>query len=71
VLVVTRRRDEAVMIGDGIEVRVVRIGRDQVRLGITAPGDVPVHRREIYDEIRHENQAAVLPLGSRRERGTS
>lgn len=58
-LVFTRRRDEAIMIGDGIEVRVVRIGRDGVRLGVTAPGDVAVHRREVYDQIREENRTAA------------
>jgi carbon storage regulator len=58
VLVVTRRRGEAIMIGDGIEVLVVRVTKDGVRLGITAPADVPVHRLEVYTEIRRENQAA-------------
>jgi len=48
------------MIGEGIEVRVVRVGRDGVRLGIVAPPDVGVHRREIYDQIREANQSAVV-----------
>ena len=48
-LVITRKADEAIVIGDGIEVRVLRVGRDGVRLGITAPPDVLVHRREIDD----------------------
>ena len=61
-LVVTRRRSEAIVIGDGIEVRVVRIGKDDVRLGITAPPHVSVHRREVYDEIRRENEAAAALL---------
>ena len=43
-LVFTRRRQEAIRIGDRIEVRVLRVGRDGVRIGITAPPDVPVHR---------------------------
>jgi carbon storage regulator len=47
------------MIGDGIEVRVLRIGRDGVRLGVTAPPSVAVHRREIYDLIREENRRAA------------
>jgi carbon storage regulator len=65
-LVVTRRRSEAIIIGDGIEVRVVRIGRDEVRLGISAPADVSVHRREVYDEIRRENEAAAALLAATR-----
>jgi len=46
------------MIGDGIEVRVLRIGRDGVRLGVVAPAHVPVHRQEVYAQIRDANQAA-------------
>jgi len=61
VLVFTRRRQEAIRIGDKIEVRVLRVGRDGVRIGITAPPDVPVHREEIYEEIRQANRAAVAP----------
>jgi carbon storage regulator len=59
VLVFTRKRDEAIVIGDGIEVRVLRVGRDGVRLGVTAAPNVPVHRREIYDQIRAANTAAA------------
>lgn len=59
-LVFTRKRNETIMIGEGIEVRVLRIGKDGVRLGVTAPGSVPVHRREVYDQIREENQRAAL-----------
>ena len=58
-LVFTRRRQEAIRIGDRIEVRVLRVGRDGVRIGITAPPDVPVHREEVYEEIRRANRAAV------------
>jgi len=60
-LVFTRRRQEAIRIGDRIEVRVLRVGRDGVRIGITAPPDVTVHREEIYEEIREANRAAVAP----------
>lgn len=66
VLVVTRRKDEAIVIGEGIEIRVVRIGRDEVRLGITAPVEVAVHRREVYEEIRRENEAASAILADPR-----
>ena len=62
-LVFTRRRDEAIMIGEGIEVRVLRVGRDGVRLGIVAPPEVRVHRREIYDQIREANQSALVAPG--------
>jgi carbon storage regulator len=59
VLVVTRKRNEAIVIGDGIEVRVLRHGRDGVRLGITAPPQVAVHRQEVYETIRAANAAAA------------
>lgn len=58
-LVVTRKRNEAIIIGDAIEVRVLRVGRDGVRLGVTAPPHVPVHRTEIYKLICEENRAAA------------
>jgi carbon storage regulator len=63
-LVFTRKRDEAIVIGGGIEIRVLRTGKDAVRLGVTAPADVLVHRREVYDAVRAANQSAaatVLP----------
>ena len=59
-LVFTRRRHEAIMIGDGVEVRVLRVGKDGVRLGIVAPPEVRVHRREVYDQIRDANQSGVV-----------
>ena len=63
-LVITRKQNEAIVIGDGIEVRVLRNGRDGVRLGITAPPHVSVHRREIYDLICAANaSAATGPSG--------
>lgn len=58
-LVFTRRRRESIMIGDGISIEVLRIGRDGVRLGVVAPPDVTVHRKEIYDQIREANQQAA------------
>jgi carbon storage regulator len=58
-LVFTRKRHEAIVIGDGIEVRVLRVGRNGVRLGVTAPSSISVHRREIYDQIREENRVAA------------
>ncbi|MDH3583492.1 MAG: carbon storage regulator CsrA [Phycisphaerae bacterium] len=57
-LVLSRQRDETIMIGDDIEITVVDIRGDKVRLGINAPTTVPVHRKEVYDAIKRENQAA-------------
>ena len=58
-LVFTRKVDDAIVIGDGIEIKILRVGRDSVRIGVTAPSQVPVHRREVYDLIRAANAAAV------------
>ncbi len=58
-LVFTRKVDDAIVIGDGIEIKILRVGRDSVRIGVTAPAQVPVHRREVYDLIRAANAAAV------------
>jgi carbon storage regulator len=59
VLVFTRKRDEAIVIGDGIEIRILRIGKDGVRIGVTAPAEVAVHRREVYDMVRAANASAA------------
>lgn len=59
-LVLTRKIDQSIMIGDHIRVVVVDIRGDQVKLGIDAPRDVMVHRQEIYQEIQAENQRAAL-----------
>lgn len=58
-LVLSRQRDETIMIGDDIEVTVVDIRGDKVRLGITAPREISVHRKEVYEAIRRENRAAA------------
>ena len=53
-LVLTRHRDESIMIGDDVEITIVDVRGDKVRLGINAPKSIPVHRREIYDAIQRE-----------------
>ena len=57
-LVLSRQKDETIMIGDDVEITVVDIRGDKVRLGITAPPHIPVHRKEVYEAIQRENQAA-------------
>jgi len=59
VLVVTRKRGESIVVGDGIEIQVVSLGRNGVRIGVTAPRDVPVHRREVYDLVVAANRSAA------------
>ena len=57
-LVLSRHRDESIMIGDNIVVTIVDIRGDKVRLGIDAPQDIPVHRQEVYEAIQRENRKA-------------
>lgn len=58
-LVLTRKEDESIMIGEDIEVKVLDIKDNQVKLGIVAPRAVPVHRREVYLAIQEENAHAA------------
>jgi len=57
-LVLSRQKDETIMIGDDVEITVVDIRGDKVRLGIKAPPHIPVHRKEVYEAIKRENRAA-------------
>lgn len=60
-LVLTRKKNESIVIGDNIEISVIDISGDQVRIGIKAPKTVSIHRKEVFEEIQAENkQAAVI-----------
>ena len=58
VLVLTRKTNQSIMIGDAVEVSVLAVSRDKIRLGITAPRDVPVFRKEVYLSIQEEQLGA-------------
>ena len=58
-LVLTRKTDESIIIGDNIAITVVAVEGDQVRLGVTAPKDIAVHRQEVYEQIKKENLEAA------------
>ena len=58
-LVLSRLRDETIMIGDEIEITVVDIRGDKIRLGISAPARIAVHRKEVYEAIGRENREAA------------
>lgn len=58
-LVLSRQRDESIMIGDNVQITIVDIRGDKVRLGIVAPAEIAVHRKEIYDAIQRENRKAA------------
>ena len=61
-LVLTRKADQAIRIGDDITIRVIRLHRNQVQIGIDAPQGIPIYRQEVYDQVVKENvQAADTP----------
>ena len=57
-LVLTRKTGEVVTIGSAVEIRILKIRGSEVSLGIVAPRDLPVHRKEVYEEISRENMSA-------------
>ncbi len=60
-LVLTRKEDESIMIGDDIEVKVLDLRENQVKIGIVAPRSIAVHRQEVYLAIKAENAQAATP----------
>jgi len=67
-LVFTRKRGEAIVIGDSIEVVILSTGKEGLRVGVRAPQSVPVHRKEIYEQMCEENRAAAGALGTGTDR---
>lgn len=57
-LALSRKKGQGIIIGDNIELVILEISKDQVRIGINAPKDIPVNRKEIYIQIQEENKAA-------------
>ena len=62
-LALTRKKGEALVINNNIEITVLEIRGDQIKLGITAPKDVPIYRKEVYLQIQQENEAAISADG--------
>ena len=60
-LVLTRKTNQSIMIGDDVEVTVLAVSRDKIRLGITAPRDMPVFRKEVYLSIKEESADGADP----------
>ncbi|MDQ2992403.1 MAG: carbon storage regulator CsrA [Candidatus Eremiobacteraeota bacterium] len=58
-LVLSRKINQSIMVGDNVRIVVVAVDRDQVKLGIEAPRDISVHRSEIYEEIQRANQSVA------------
>ncbi|MFJ8064189.1 carbon storage regulator CsrA [Psychrobacillus sp. NPDC096426] len=58
-LVLSRKKDESIMIGDQIELKVLSVDGDQVKLGIVAPKNIKVYRSEVYESIQQQNKEAL------------
>ena len=71
-LVLSRQRGESIMIGDDVQITIVDVRGDKVRLGITAPSDIPVHRKEVYERIKGERrEQPQLDTSPGKKQGTS
>jgi len=67
-LLLSRKKDESIVVGDDVEITIVDVRGDKVLLGINAPRNISVHRKEIYDEIQREKaQKALESKGSQNE----
>ena len=60
-LALTRRKGESLVINNNVEITVLEIRGDQVKIGISAPKEVPIYRKEVYLKIENENKAAITP----------
>ncbi|QDS37397.1 carbon storage regulator CsrA [Brevibacillus brevis] len=58
-LVLSRKKNESIMIGDTIEIKIISVDGDQVRIGIEAPKNLDIYRKEIFDAIQEENRLAT------------
>ena len=62
-LALTRKKGEALVINNNIEITVLEIRGDQIKIGISVPKDVPIYRKEVYLQIQQENEAAISADG--------
>ena len=62
-LALTRKKGESLVINNNIEISILEVRGDQIKIGITAPKDVPIYRNEVYKQIQEENRASVSAEG--------
>ncbi len=64
-LVISRKVDQSIRIGDNIEIKIIGIERGKVKIGITAPSDVPIYREELYQSLVEGNRSSVFASSDR------
>ncbi len=62
-LALTRKKGEALIVNNNVEITILEVRGDQVKIGIMAPKDVPIYRKEVYLQIQEENKASFSPEG--------
>ncbi len=62
-LALTRKKGESLVINNNIEISILEVRGDQIKIGISAPKDVPIYRKEVYKQIQEENKASVSTDG--------
>lgn len=63
-LILNRKADESIVIGDNIEIKILEVVDGKIKIGIEAPRDIRILRKEIYDDVKAENEAAVSSTGN-------
>lgn len=62
-LALSRKKNEAIIVNNNVEITILEVKGDQVKIGVTAPREVPVYRKEVYTQIQEANQEAVSAEG--------
>ncbi len=61
-LALSRKKGDSIIVNDNIEIVIIDIGKEQVKIGIKAPKNVPIYRKEVFEQITKENKEAVLDV---------
>lgn len=62
VLALSRKKGDSIIVNENIEIVIIDIGKEQVKIGIKAPKNIPIYRKEVYEQITNENKQAILDI---------